>query len=133
MRKERMDTEMLTHLEKPLRQLADTLGMIGQGALRSRLLRQADKVQTFIDRSDPPEEYELMEMAGDILFVESSLGSLRNIQASKVDEATNDVRWGLSLPEGEYRNLIKQTVREAKVDIAKAKEAIIGFTETLMI
>ena len=129
MRKEHADTEMLTHLERPLRQLADTLGMIGQGSLRSRLLRQADKVKSFIVRSDPPEEYELMEMAGDILFVESSLGSMQNIQSAKLDETANDAKWGLSLPEGEYGRLIKQTVREARVDIAKAKEAIIGYTE----
>ena len=128
MRKERMETEMLTHLEKPLRQLSDTLGMIGQGELRARLLRQADKVKLFIDRSDPPEEYELMEMAGDILFVESSLGTLKNIKTSR-DVADHDEKWGLRLPEGEYKNLIKQTVRESKLEIAKAKEIIIGYTE----
>ncbi|MEW8141332.1 MAG: Hpt domain-containing protein [Candidatus Thiodiazotropha endolucinida] len=128
MRDEKPDMEMLGHLEAPIRKLADTLGMIGQGALRSRLNRQADKVKNFVEQEVLPEEFELMEMAGDILYVESSLSTLHTFQPVKGDGSTDD---GLvqSLPEGEYQNLIKQTVREAKVEIAKSKEAIISFTE----
>ncbi|MCG7935272.1 MAG: Hpt domain-containing protein [Candidatus Thiodiazotropha taylori] len=128
MRDEKADMEMLGHLEAPTRKLADTLGMIGQGALRSRLNRQADKVKTFVEQGVLPEEFELMEMAGDILYVESSLSTLHTFQpgaADTIDENT----LGDSLPEGEYQNLIKQTVREAKVEIAHAKETIISFTE----
>ncbi|MEN8178192.1 MAG: Hpt domain-containing protein [Pseudomonadota bacterium] len=129
MRKQDAEPGMLEHLEKPLRQLADTLGMVGQGSLRSRLLRQANKVQGFLEKDTPPEEYELMEMAGDILFVESSLSTLQTIQPSESVDTEVDEKWGIGLPESEYQNLIKQTVREAKVDIAKAKEAIISYTE----
>ncbi|MES9861988.1 MAG: Hpt domain-containing protein [Candidatus Thiodiazotropha sp. LLP2] len=128
MRDEKADMEMLGHLEAPTRKLADTLGMIGQGALRSRLNRQADKVKTFVEQGVLPEEFELMEMAGDILYVESSLSTLHTFQpgaAQNLDEGS----LGDSLPEGEYQNLIRQTVREAKVEIARAKETIISFTE----
>ncbi|MEJ2618711.1 MAG: Hpt domain-containing protein [Candidatus Thiodiazotropha sp.] len=69
-----------------------------------------------------------MEMAGDILYVESSLSTLHTFQPGAA-EAIDDNTLGDSLPEGEYQNLIKQTVREAKVEIARAKETIIGFTE----
>ena len=130
MRQQDAELGMLEHLEKPMRQLADTLGMIGQGALRSRLLRQANKVQGFLEKETPPEEYELMEMAGDILFVESSLSTFHTIESTESVDFSEDGQWGLGLPESEYQNLLKQTVREAKVDIAKAKEAIIGYTET---
>ncbi|MCU7920210.1 MAG: Hpt domain-containing protein [Candidatus Thiodiazotropha sp. (ex Epidulcina cf. delphinae)] len=129
MRDERTDMEMLGHLEAPIRKLADTLGMIGQGALRSRLNRQADKVKTFVEQAVLPEEFELMEMAGDILYVESSLSTLHTFQPG-VDEGKDEGDLGLDMPEGEYQNLIKQTVREAKVEIARAKEAIISFTES---
>ena len=128
MRDEKADIEMLSHLEAPIRKLADTLGMIGQGALRSRLNRQADHVKSLVDKGSMPEEFELMEMAGDILYVESSLSTLHTSHASD-EAASEEGGWGLDLPEGEYQNLIKQTVREAKVDIAKAKEVIIGYTE----
>ncbi|MGD9164304.1 MAG: Hpt domain-containing protein, partial [Chromatiales bacterium] len=128
MRDEKADMEMLAHLESPMRKLADTLGMIGQGALRSRLNRQADKVCTLVDKGSMPEEFELMEMAGDILYVESSLSTLHTAQVAGISDA-DEGGWGLNLPEGEYQNLIKQTVREAKVDISKAKEVIIGYTE----
>jgi chemosensory pili system protein ChpA (sensor histidine kinase/response regulator) len=128
MRDEKPDMEMLGHLEAPIRKLADTLGMVGQGALRSRLNRQADKVKNFVEQDIRPEEFELMEMAGDILYVESSLSTLHTFQAQGEDDLAS-VGLVQSLPEGEYQNLIKQTVREAKVEIAKAKEAIISFTE----
>ncbi len=128
MRDEKADMEMLAHLEAPMRKLADTLGMIGQGALRSRLNRQADNVKSLVQKGSMPEEFELMEMAGDILYVESSLSTLHTAHPSE-ESATEEGGWGLNLPEGEYQNLIKQTVREAKVDIAKAKEIIIGYTE----
>ncbi len=128
MRDEKADMEMLAHLEAPMRKLADTLGMIGQGALRSRLNRQADKVKALVEKGSMPEEFELMEMAGDILYVESSLSTLHTAHPSE-EAAAEEGGWGLNLPEGEYQNLIKQTVREAKVDIAKAKEIIIGYTE----
>ncbi len=128
MRDEKPDMEMLGHLEAPIRKLADTLGMIGQGALRSRLNRQADKVKNFVEQEVQPEEFELMEMAGDILYVESSLSTLHTFQPQSEDDSSAEALVQ-SLPEGEYQNLIKQTVREAKVEIAKAKEAIISFTE----
>ncbi|WP_316367967.1 hybrid sensor histidine kinase/response regulator [Candidatus Thiodiazotropha sp. CDECU1] len=128
MRDEKPDMEMLGHLEAPIRKLADTLGMIGQGALRSRLIRQADKVKNFVEQEISPEEFELMEMAGDILYVESSLSTLHTFQPAR-EEAPSEEELGQTLPDGEYQNLIKQTVREAKVEIAKAKEAIISFTE----
>ncbi|MEW8435869.1 MAG: Hpt domain-containing protein, partial [Candidatus Thiodiazotropha sp.] len=128
MRDEKPDMEMLGHLEAPIRKLADTLGMIGQGALRSRLNRQADKVKNFVEQEVLPEEFELMEMAGDILYVESSLSTLHTFQPQS-EEGPSEDELVQSLPEGEYQNLIKQTVREAKVEIAKAKEAIISFTE----
>lgn len=128
MRDEKAEMEMLAHLEAPMRKLADTLGMIGQGALRTRLNRQADKVQSLVDKGSMPEEFELMEMAGDILYVESSLSTLHTSHTSD-DTAPEESTLGLNLPEGEYQNLIKQTVREAKVDIAKAKEVIVGYTE----
>ncbi|MEW8511467.1 MAG: Hpt domain-containing protein [Candidatus Thiodiazotropha sp.] len=69
-----------------------------------------------------------MEMAGDILYVESSLSTLHTFQPQS-EEGPSEDELVQSLPEGEYQNLIKQTVREAKVEIAKAKEAIISFTE----
>jgi chemosensory pili system protein ChpA (sensor histidine kinase/response regulator) len=128
MRDEKADLEMLSHLESPMRKLADTLGMIGQGALRSRLNRQASNVHALVEKGSMPKEFELMEMAGDILYVESSLSTLHTAHV-KAGQETEEEGWGLNLPEGEYENLIKQTVREAKVDIAKAKEVIIGYTE----
>ncbi|MCU7905219.1 MAG: Hpt domain-containing protein [Candidatus Thiodiazotropha sp. (ex Epidulcina cf. delphinae)] len=128
MRDEQADMEMLGHLEAPIRKLADTLGMIGQGGLRSRLNRQADKVKTFVEQGVLPEEFELMEMAGDILYVESSLSTLHTFPPG-ADEDSSEADLGLDMPEGEYQNLIKQTVREAKVEIARAKEAIISFAE----
>nr|WP_246345648.1 Hpt domain-containing protein [endosymbiont of Lamellibrachia barhami] len=129
MRGEQFQPGALAKMETPLRKLGDTLGMIGQGALRTRLIRQADRVHSIVERETQPEEFELMEMAGDLLFVESSLSNIHSGKAP-VDHVVDDGGWGQDLPQGEYESLVRQTVREAKVDIAKAKEAIISYTET---
>ncbi len=129
MRGEQSQPGALAKMETPLRKLGDTLGMIGQGALRTRLIRQADRVHSIVERETQPEEFELMEMAGDLLFVESSLSNIHSGKAS-IDHVVDDGGWGQDLPQGEYESLVRQTVREAKVDIAKAKEAIISYTET---
>ncbi|RLJ18533.1 hypothetical protein DJ031_11145 [bacterium endosymbiont of Escarpia laminata] len=129
MRGEQSQPGALAKMETPLRKLGDTLGMIGQGALRTRLIRQADRVHSIVERETLPEEFELMEMAGDLLFVESSLSNIHSGKAP-IDHVVDDGGWGQDLPQGEYESLVKQTVREAKVDIAKAKEAIISYTET---
>ena len=125
-RSDRLQIEPLLRIEQPLRKVADTLGMVGQGALRARLIRQAEGISQ-LEADSELDDNRLMEMAGDILFVESTVNSLSEITSVASDGGDPDAAWGEALPPGEYEALVAKAVHEAKVDIAKAKEAIVNF------
>lgn len=121
----------LIALESPLRRIGDTLGIIGQGDLRQRLLDQVDRIRRVRESGLPPEDAVLMDIAASFLFVESSLinqAAGRESISAHTDNvsATNK----LGLPEGEMASLVDLTMREAKVDIAHAKEAISAYIKS---
>ncbi len=125
-RGKRSDLSRLQTQLEPLKKLADTLGMVGQGELRSRLMRQAGKIGEIVAAGDQPDEQDLMAMASDILFIETSLNNLsvvRRYAPSPGDQPKSD------LPEGEFERLVDSVMHEAGIDMARNKEAIINFIE----
>ncbi len=121
------DLEQLAALKAPMQTVADTLGMIGQGGLRQRLLRQVERIGEAESEGNIPDEQALLAMAGDILYVETSLENLATLSpAQRVADPAEES--GLSaLPAGEFERLIESVMHEAQVDIARNKEAIIDF------
>lgn len=122
------DLARLQSLEEPIRKLADTLGMVGQGGLRQRLQRQAERIAEVGVENAPLSDQDLMAMASDILFIETSLANLsvvrrHSIQSSK-DQLLPD------LPDGEFERLVDSVMHESRVDMARNKEAIIEFIES---
>ncbi len=119
--------DRLVVLGVPLTKVADTLGMIGQGALREKLKRQADQIEGFQQQGQLPDEQALMSMAGDILFVETSLD---NLAASR--ELTGDLNRAKeesSLPSGELEKLTDSVLHEAEIEMARNREAIVDFIQ----
>lgn len=126
-RGKRTDLSRLQAQQEPLKKLADTLGMVGQGELRSRLMRQANKIAEIVAADSQPDDQDLMAMAGDILFIETSLNNLsvvRRYAQPREDLAAS------SLPEGEFERLVDSVMHEAGIDMARNKEAIISYIET---
>ncbi len=122
------DQDRLTALEQPMRKLADTLGMIGQGGLRNRLKRQAERVAAIGTDSEPLREPDLMSMASDILFIETSLNNLSEPrQHYAIEHAAADEE--SALPQGEFERLVDSVMHEATVDMAKCKEAVITYID----
>ena len=126
-RGDRSEFAPLIKIKQPLSKVADTLGMVGQGALRSRLVRQVECINRLEESDEGLDDSVLMDMAGDILFVESTVNSLSEITSVVSEEDNPEAAWGAALPPGEYQALVKKAVHEAKVDIAKVKDAIISF------
>ncbi|MCP3868975.1 MAG: response regulator [Gammaproteobacteria bacterium] len=130
------DTKRLDVLEQPMRRIADTLGMIGQGALRERLTRQADSIAEYRGSGEPPDEQALMAMAGDILYIETSLENLASSrhQSLMLDSSSlmldSEESGAAQLPQGEFARLVDMVMREAEVDMARNKDAIVSFIET---
>ncbi len=127
--------EQLLALEQPLRRVADTLGMIGQGAIGQRLRRQAERANKIGNAGVAPDESDLMEMAGDIIFVETSLANLQTT-GSSTEILTGAVpgepaaKIALDLPVGETDQLVDSVMREARIDLAHIKESVVSFVKT---
>ena len=124
------DPGELRALEQPLRKIGDTLGMAGRGELRERLKAQADRIGDITQDGAVPDESALMDIAGDILFVETSLSNLAPAQASPA--AIEKARQVGIEPEreGEFGELVQAVFNEANVDMARVKEAIVAFIES---
>ncbi len=127
-RNESNDQDRLFALGQPMHKLADTLGMVGQGGLRQRLKRQADRIDEIKSTSDTPSEQDLMAMAEDILFTETSLENL-SASGSHQPVRSNEELF-TELPAGEYDRLINSVMHEAGIDMARNKDAIIEYIES---
>ncbi len=121
------DLDRLQAQQEPLKKLADTLAMVGQGELRNRLMRQADKVAELVAAETYPDEQDLMAMASDILFIETSLNNLSVVRRYTKEEKGDQVL--SSLPAGEFERLVDSVMHEAGIDMARNKEAILNYIE----
>ncbi|MCF6355486.1 MAG: Hpt domain-containing protein [Candidatus Polarisedimenticolaceae bacterium] len=124
------DTEELKELEQPLRKIADTLGMVGRGELRERMKGQANRINEIVAGDIIPDETVLMEIAGDILFVETSLSNL--VPAYAAPAAIEKARQIGITPEkeGEFSLLVQAVFSEAGLDMAHIRESIAAFIES---
>ncbi|BAN69758.1 hybrid sensor histidine kinase/response regulator [endosymbiont of unidentified scaly snail isolate Monju] len=126
MRGDRHDLERFASLAEPIRRMADTLGMIGQGGLRSRLVPHADMIRDAVEKGEPPDEARLDHLAWDLLSVQSALPTLSEPALSQ-DEAAADEA---IVPEGEYRQYLKVALDQAFVELARIKEALSTYFDT---
>ena len=117
------DLDRLHVLESPLRKLADTLGMVGMGNLRQKLKRQADRIEEIVQSGELPDEQDLMSMAGDILYVETSLENIPHLQQVGVSSQARDSM----LPEGESEKLLESVIHEAQLEMVKSKDAVTNY------
>ncbi|MES9871833.1 MAG: Hpt domain-containing protein [Candidatus Sedimenticola sp. 6PFRAG7] len=122
------DAARLKHVEELMHKLADTLGMVGQGELRQRLKRQADWIADVVANESVPQDQDLMSLAADILFIETSLDNLtvarRHDQWAKRPDMAELLP---DLPEGEFDRLVDSVLHEASIDMAKNKEAVVSY------
>ncbi len=134
------DSGQLQSLEQPMRKVADTLDMIGHADLCMRMKKQADKIKSIAAAGAITNESDLLDIAGDIVFVEASLENLASFVKTQIIENTqildtskNDAAEAQPLseqellPDGEFDRLTDSVVREASVDMAKIKDAILAY------
>ncbi|MCU7959421.1 MAG: Hpt domain-containing protein, partial [gamma proteobacterium symbiont of Bathyaustriella thionipta] len=122
-RSDRENLQDLQALVSPIQKLADTLGMVGQGSLRQRLQNQTDHIKALIEAQEAPSDHELMTVASDILFVESSLANRMAAAGSGVSLPQAEDRKGL-LPDGEYDALINATMDETRHEMNMIRDIV---------
>jgi len=127
MRGEPGDLQRLGGLVDPLRRMGDTLGMIGRGDLRTRLVPHSDVIQAALGEERTPEENDLVLLAGDLLAVESALPGLSESHNGGVaggEGSEHEVASGLEMSNAEYRQHMQTVVDQASVDLARVKESL---------
>jgi chemosensory pili system protein ChpA (sensor histidine kinase/response regulator) len=143
-RAENPEPATLEPLVDALKRVADTLGMLGLGTQRNVVVEQSAVVKDIAEGKLEANDETLMEMAGAFLFIESSLSDLskgeapnerhgnvvlRGLKRLQGDESetTEDETPASLMQESDQRDLLSAVVREAKADMARVKEAIVGF------
>jgi chemosensory pili system protein ChpA (sensor histidine kinase/response regulator) len=132
--KDSNDVNELNILVQKLHQIGDTLDMLSLNAARDKVLEEAAFVNDVINGEKDASETAIMNMAGVMLEVESSI---ENVIASRhaINEGgqTQQSSDQLSskevdeISDPERRNLQESVVSEALSDVAKTKDAILNY------
>jgi len=120
--------ELAAHAEV-LDRVADTLGMLGLGVPRRLIEEQRVILDEMARRQRPMDEGALLDVAGALLYVEASLDDhIERLGAGDDDEETTDGT--PRLPKAEVRKILDTLMREAVVNITRAKQDVVAFIES---
>ncbi len=119
-RSDRMDLADLGALQVPLKQIADTLAVLGFGQPRRIILDQIEVVESLARGQRKADDAALMDVAGALLYVEATLAGMVGGTAEERDEASH-------LPTTDVAQIHQLVVREARTGLEQAKDAIIEF------
>jgi chemosensory pili system protein ChpA (sensor histidine kinase/response regulator) len=118
----RADTARLVALTAPLQKVADTLGMVGRGDLRTPLKAHSDQLRDLAPDAIPDDNL-LMSMASDILWVESALSGLTPPRAQQ-DEESGFAESMSVLSDAEMLRHQSSAIEEAVVELSRVKDAV---------
>lgn len=110
----------LASLEVPLKQIADTLAVLGFAQPRKIILDQIVLVQSVAQGQQAPDDAVLMDIAGALLYVEATLAGMVGGPAEERSEASH-------LPTTDVAQIHQLVIREARNGLEQAKDAIIEF------
>ncbi|MCB1641395.1 MAG: Hpt domain-containing protein, partial [Xanthomonadales bacterium] len=113
-----------------LQRVADTLGMLGLGVPRRLVLDQKDTVDQVVAGERPADENTLLDIAGALLYVESSLDDHIAHLGRDSGAAKDGGDAGLELPQAEVRQILDATMKEAQTNVQQAKQDIVAFIES---
>ncbi|HJU40194.1 MAG TPA: Hpt domain-containing protein, partial [Tahibacter sp.] len=113
-----------------LDRVADTLGMLGLGVPRRVVLEQRGIVEEIANKSRPPDESTLLDVAGALLYVEASLDDHIERLGADTPEDTGAPASGMELPKAEVRKILDALMKEATTNLAQAKNDIVAFIES---
>ncbi len=127
------DMSVLGDVQAALTQMADTLAMLNLGVQREAVLKQADVIGNIVSGSTAADEAELMNVAAAMIAVESSLSEVSTAKAASFIEVAEGINAGdaaLAQMQGaEQQKLMETVLDEAKVNLAKVKDALTIFSQ----
>jgi len=127
------DLSLLEDVQSSLTQMADTLAMLNLGVQRKAVLKQASVIADIVSGKLAADESELMDVAAAMIAVENSLGEVSTAKAAasiEVEEGIDDGDAALAQMQGaEQQKLMETVLDEAKVNLAKVKDALTVFSQ----
>ena len=135
--KESLDIFLRSHGREPgqlqaqaevLDRVGDTLGMLGLGIPRRLVGEQRQALADIAAGVRPVEESSLLDIAGTLIYVESSLDDhIERLGAT--EENAEPAGFLEHLPTTEVRRILDALMQEAATNLARAKQEIISFIE----
>ncbi|PJE39023.1 MAG: hybrid sensor histidine kinase/response regulator, partial [Pseudomonas sp.] len=119
-RSDRTQVTDLDALAAPLKQIADTLAVLGFGQPRKVIADQLDVVSGLAKGQGDPSDAVLMDVAGALLYVEATL-------AGMVGPSQDSGREESHLPTTDVAQIHQLVIKEARNGLEQAKDAIIEF------
>ncbi|MDO7927144.1 Hpt domain-containing protein [Pseudomonas sp. KFB-139] len=121
-RGDRQHVSELNPLLPPLRQIADTLAVLGFGQPRKVIIDQLSVVQGLAQGQREPSDAALMDVAGALLYVESTL-------AGMIGTAEQTSQEDSRLPTTDLMQIHQLVIREARTVLQQAKDVILDYID----
>ncbi|SHL30920.1 Hpt domain-containing protein [Phytopseudomonas punonensis] len=119
-RSDRGQVADLQALLVPLKQIADTLAVLGFAQPRKVIVDQIDVVRALTEGTQSPSDAVLMDIAGALLYVEATLTGM-------VGQSDGNKREESHLPTTDVGQIHQLVIKEARTGLEQAKDAIIEF------
>ena len=121
-RSDRQHTSDLESLLAPLRQIADTLAVLGFGQPRKVIIDQLAVVLSLTQGQREPNDAILMDVAGALLYVEATLAGM---VGTVEPESPEDSR----LPTTDLTQIHQIVIKEARICLQQAKDMIVDYID----
>ncbi|KNH45556.1 Hpt domain-containing protein [Pseudomonas lini] len=121
-RSDRQHTSDLENLLAPLRQIADTLAVLGFGQPRKVIIDQLAVVLSLAQGQREPNDATLMDVAGALLYVEATLAGM---VGTVEPESQEDSR----LPTTDLTQIHQIVIKEARICLQQAKDMIVDYID----
>ncbi|WP_426233825.1 Hpt domain-containing protein [Pseudomonas sp. TWP3-2] len=121
-RSDRQHTSDLDSLLAPLRQIADTLAVLGFGQPRKVIIDQLAVVLSLVQGQREPNDAILMDVAGALLYVEATLAGM---VGTVEPESQEDNR----LPTTDLTQIHQIVIKEARICLQQAKDMIVDYID----
>jgi len=120
-RSDRQHASDLDSLLAPLRQIADTLAVLGFGQPRKVIIDQLGVVMSLAQGQREPNDAILMDVAGALLYVEATLAGMVGI----VEQSREESR----LPTTDLTQIHQIVIKEARLCLQQAKDMIVEYID----
>ncbi|KAB0497572.1 Hpt domain-containing protein [Pseudomonas vancouverensis] len=121
-RSDRQHTSDLDSLLAPLRQIADTLAVLGFGQPRKVIIDQLAVVLSLAQGQREPNDAILMDVAGALLYVEATLaGMVGTVEPENQEDSR--------LPTTDLTQIHQIVIKEARICLQQAKDMIVDYID----